>query len=210
MNRKNSIPSLMTASRAAVTSAEEWNNQLKGVGARAPKTVGPRIIPPIISPNTAGCPILRAICPHSMAQASMAAICSANNTKLDEFMLAVYASGMIQTVVDQANHSGVFEVRRDPAGFCAFLLDFSEDGQGRAVRRSGLEPQSLTLQSARNPSKELRALLICYLRLQLAICATAPPQIPPSPCAGRPGRQPRPRSARAARRQPRISPAPCR
>ncbi len=81
MKRKNSIPSFIAASRMRATLAEEWNSHSYDAGASAPKMVGPRMMPPIISPNTAGCPSRRMICPQMSATASIAAIWSANNTK---------------------------------------------------------------------------------------------------------------------------------
>jgi hypothetical protein len=74
MKRKKSIPNLIEASRTTATEAEDWNNQVYKVGANNPKTVGPMIMPPIISPNTAGWCILRMNCPNINAHASMVVI----------------------------------------------------------------------------------------------------------------------------------------
>ena len=71
----------MEASRATATFEDEANNQAYKPGASRPNTVGPRTMPPNISPTTAGCLNRRMIWPNTIAQASMAVNCSASLTK---------------------------------------------------------------------------------------------------------------------------------
>ena len=75
------MPSLVAASRTTVTFADERNSHSYSDGASHPKIVGPRTIPPIISPTTAGCRKRRMISPKSTANPSMVVSCRASLTK---------------------------------------------------------------------------------------------------------------------------------